>query len=179
MAAGPLAVPILVISVSGTIITGFDFLRAVFQTMTGRGRITTGTLIGAATISSIALKETVTALIVIWLLNLGEYLEALTLRRTRAAIRDLLASDEDIWVVVGDVEVSRRPDQVRHGDLVVARAGHKISVDGVIDFGQGTVNEAPITVLHNLSTLLVVFNSSRLIRCNPAGLISAGENGAV
>jgi manganese/zinc-transporting P-type ATPase C len=145
VSAGPLAVPILVISVSGTIITGFDFLRAVFKTMTGRGKITTGTLIGAATISSIALKESVTALIVIWLLNLGEYLEALTLRRTRAAIRDLLATEEDIWVVIGGVEISRRPEQVRHGDLVVARAGHKISVDGVIESGQGTVNEAPIT----------------------------------
>jgi len=145
VATGPLAAPILVISVSGTIITGFDFLRAVFKTMTGRSKITTGTLIGAATVSSIALKESVTALIVIWLLNFGEYLEALTLRRTRAAIRDLLASEEDVWVVVGDVEVSRRPNQVRHGDLVVARAGHKISVDGVIESGQGTVNEAPIT----------------------------------
>lgn len=145
VAVGPLAAPILVISVSGTIITGFDFLRAVFKTMTGRSKITTGTLIGAATVSSIALKESVTALIVIWLLNFGEYLEALTLRRTRAAIRDLLATEEDIWVVVGEVEVSRRPDQVRHGDLVVARAGHKISVDGVIESGQGTVNEAPIT----------------------------------
>lgn len=145
VSAGPLAAPILVISVSGTIITGFDFLRAVFRTMTGRSKITTGTLIGAATVSSIALKESVTALIVIWLLNFGEYLEALTLRRTRSAIRDLLATEEDVWVVVGDIEVSKRPHQVGHGDLVVARTGHKISVDGVIESGQGTVNEAPIT----------------------------------
>jgi cation-transporting P-type ATPase C len=145
VSAGPLAAPILVISVAGSIITGFDFLRAVFRTMIGRSRITTGTLIGAATISSIILKESVTALIVIWLLNLGEYLEALTLRRTRAAIRHLLASEEDIWVVVGELEVSRRPEHVHRGDLVACRAGHKISVDGVIESGQGTLSEAPIT----------------------------------
>jgi manganese/zinc-transporting P-type ATPase C len=145
VSAGPLAAPILIISVSGSIITGFDFLRAVFKTMTGRAKITTGTLIGAATISSIVLKESVTALIVIWLLNLGEYLEMLTLRRTRAAIRDLLAPEEDVWVVVGDVEVSMRPEQVRPGAVVVARSGHKISVDGIIESGRGTINEAPIT----------------------------------
>jgi manganese/zinc-transporting P-type ATPase C len=88
VAAGPLAGPILILSVTGTVITGFSFLRALYRTATGRTGITTGTLIGAATLSSIALRENVTALIVIWLLNLGEYLEALTLRRTRAAARD-------------------------------------------------------------------------------------------
>src|SRR6202011_1720122 len=98
--AGPLAGPILVMSVSGIIITGFDFLRALYRTIIGRSAITTGTLIGAATLSSIALSENATALIVIWLLNFGEYLEVLTLRRTRAAIRDLLsADDEEIWIL--------------------------------------------------------------------------------
>jgi cation-transporting P-type ATPase C len=145
VAAGPLAGPILVMSVSGAVITGFDFLRAACRTLTGRSRITTGTLIGAATLSSIALKESVTALIVIWLLNLGEYLEMLTLRRTRAAIRELLTPDEDIWVVVDGVEVSMSPEEVRPGAIAVARAGHKVPVDGIILSGEGTINEAPIT----------------------------------
>jgi cation-transporting P-type ATPase C len=145
-AAGPLAVPILVMSVSGTIITGFDFLRALCRTVTGRGAITTGTLIGAATLSSIALSENVTALIVIWLLNLGEYLEVLTLRRTRAAIRELLsAEDEEIWILADGVEVSVSPKEVCPGAIAVARAGRKIPVDGVIISGEATINEAPIT----------------------------------
>jgi cation-transporting P-type ATPase C len=144
--AGPLAVPILVISVSGTIITGFDFLRALYRTVTGRSGITTGTLIGAATLSSIALSENATALIVIWLLNFGEYLEVLTLRRTRAAIRDLLSTDdEEIWVLIDGVEVSVSPKEVRPGAIAVARAGRKIPVDGVIVSGEATINEAPIT----------------------------------
>lgn len=144
--SGPLAVPILVLSVSGTIITGFDFLRALFRTVAGRSKITTGTLIGAATLSSIALSENVTALIVIWLLNLGEYLEVVTLRRTRAAIRELLsADDEEIWVLIEGVEVSVSPKAVCAGAIAVARAGRKIPVDGVIVSGEATINEAPIT----------------------------------
>src|ERR1700737_2356864 len=51
VSAGPLAGPILVMSVSGIIITGFDFLRALYRTIIGRSAITTGTLIGAATLS--------------------------------------------------------------------------------------------------------------------------------
>ncbi len=145
-ASGPLAGPIMVMSVSGTIITGFDFLRALCRTVTGKKGITTGTLIGAATLSSIALSENVTALIVIWLLNLGEYLEELTLRRTRAAIRDLLSTDdEEVWVWVNGVEVCMQAKDVHRGALVVAHAGRKIPVDGVIESGEATINEAPIT----------------------------------
>jgi len=145
-ATGPLAGPIMVMSISGTVITGFDFLRALFRTVTGQKGITTGTLIGAATLSSIALSENVTALIVIWLLNLGEYLEEVTLRRTRAAIRELLATDdEEIWVAVNGVEVSMHAKDVLRGAIVVARAGRKIPVDGVIESGEATINEAPIT----------------------------------
>ena len=145
-ASGPLAGPIMVMSISGTIITGFDFLRALCRTVTGKKGITTGTLIGAATLSSIALSENVTALIVIWLLNLGEYLEEVTLRRTRAAIRDLLSVDEEeIWVWVNGVEVCMQAKDVHRGALVVAHAGRKIPVDGVIETGEATINEAPIT----------------------------------
>jgi len=146
VATGPLAGSVMVMSISGTIITGFDFLRALFRTVTGRQAITTGTLIGAATLSSIALSENVTALIVIWLLNLGEYLEEVTLRRTRTAIRDLLATDdEEIWVWVNGVEVCMQAKDVHRGAIVVAHAGRKIPVDGVIESGEATVNEAPIT----------------------------------
>ena len=143
---GPLAAPIMVMSISGAIITGFDFLRALCRTATGRSAITTGTLIGAATVSSIALSESVTALIVIWLLNLGEYLEEVTLRRTRAAIRELLSTDdEEVWVWVNGVEVSLPAKDVHCGAVVVAHAGRKIPVDGVIESGEATINEAPIT----------------------------------
>ncbi len=146
ISAGPLAAPIQVLSVSGIVITGYDFLRAFCRSLVGRSRITTGTLIGAATLSSMALRENVTALTVLWLLNLGEYLEMLTLQRTRAAIRSLLSTDDqEIWIVTADVEVLVPIKDVRPGATVVVRSGRRIPVDGVIESGAATVNEAPIT----------------------------------
>jgi manganese/zinc-transporting P-type ATPase C len=146
ISAGPLAAPIQVLSVSGIVITGYDFLRAFYRSLVGRSGITTGTLIGAATLSSMALRENVTALTVLWLLNLGEYLELVTLRRTRAAIRSLLsAEDEEIWIIAGGVEVLVPIRDVQPGASVVVRAGRRIPVDGVIESGAATVNEAPIT----------------------------------
>jgi manganese-transporting P-type ATPase C len=146
IAASPVVVPLTVLSVAGTFITGYDFLRALARTVTGRSPITTGTLVGAATVSSIMLRENVTALIVLWLLNLGEYLEILTLRRTRKAIRQLLSTeDEEVWVWCDGVEVSQHVDAVKVDNLVVVRAGRRIAVDGVIEEGSGSINEAPIT----------------------------------
>jgi cation-transporting P-type ATPase C len=146
ISAGPLAAPIQVLSVSGIVITGYDFLRAFYRALVGQSGITTGTLIGAATLSSMALRENVTALTVLCLLNLGEYLETVTLQRTRAAIRSLLsAEDEEIWIIAGGVEVLVPAKDVQPGASVVVRAGRRIPVDGVIESGAATVNEAPIT----------------------------------
>jgi manganese/zinc-transporting P-type ATPase C len=146
IAASPVAVPLTILSVAGTFITGYDFLRALARTVTGRSPITTGTLVGAATVSSMMLRENVTALIVLWLLNVGEYLEILTLRRTRKAIRQLLSTeDEEVWLLCNGVEVSQHIDAVKVDDVVVVRAGRRIAVDGTIQEGSGSVNEAPIT----------------------------------
>jgi cation-transporting P-type ATPase C len=146
IAASPVAAPLMILSVAGTFITGYDFLRAFVVTVTGRSSITTGTLIGAATLSSMALRENVTALIVLWLLNLGEYLEMLTLRRTRTAIRQLLSTEDDeVWLLRDGVEIRVGINEVQAGDLVAVRSGRRIAVDGLIEDGQGYVNEAPIT----------------------------------
>jgi manganese/zinc-transporting P-type ATPase C len=136
ISAGPLAAPIQVLSVSGIVITGYDFLRAFCRSVVGQSRITTGTLIGAATLSSMALRENVTALTVLWLLNLGEYLE----------IRSLLsAEDEEIWIVTAGGQTLVPIKDVRPGASVVVHAGRRIPVDGVIESGAATANEAPIT----------------------------------
>jgi cation-transporting P-type ATPase C len=146
MAASPVAGPLLVLSIAGTFITGYDFLRALVLTVTARSPITTGTLIGAATLSSVMLRENVTALIVLWLLNMGEYLEMLTLGRTRKAIRQLLSTEDDeVWLLQDGVEISARIQIVQPGDWVVVRAGRRIAVDGFIEDGEGYINEAPIT----------------------------------
>jgi cation-transporting P-type ATPase C len=143
---GPLGAPIAILSVSGAIITGFSFLRALFRTVTGQSPITTGTLIGTATLSSILLRESVTALVVIWLLNMGEYLETVTLRRTRAAIRDLLSADDgELWVLINGVEVAMQASAAVPGQIAVVRSGQRIPVDGIVAGGDATVNEAAIT----------------------------------
>jgi cation-transporting P-type ATPase C len=135
----------VVIGVS-TLLTGLPFLRGAWRTVT-RGRpLTTDTLVSSATIASLFLGEAVTALTVIWLLNIGEYLQSLVLHRTRRAIRALLELEEiEVWLVVGDLEVSTSTDRLTAGDLIVVHAGKRIPVDGRVEDGTATINEAPIT----------------------------------
>ena len=134
------------ISTTATIVSGYPFLRGGFRALTGRGGLDTDALITSATIASLLLRESVTSLIVIWLLNLGELLQALTLRRTRRAIQDLLSiGDQDVWLVAGGAEVKVPLQQIRVGQAVAVYTGEKIPVDGVVIDGQGTVDQAPIT----------------------------------
>jgi cation-transporting P-type ATPase C len=139
--------PWLIALIAGsTLLSGRTFFAGAWRTLARRRPLTTDTLVSSATVASIFLGESVTALTVIWLLNLGEYFHALVLRRSHRAIRALLELDEaDVWLVVGNIEVSTSLDRIVPGDLIVAHAGRRLAVDGRIEEGTGTLNEAPIT----------------------------------
>jgi manganese/zinc-transporting P-type ATPase C len=135
------------IGLAVTIVAGYPFFRGGIRALSRGSADDTDTLITVATVASIVLRESVTALIVLWLLNLGDLMQALVLRRTRRAIRDLLSVGErDVWVILPAGGELRVPiDQVRPNDLVAVYTGEKIPVDGVVEAGQSTINEAPIT----------------------------------
>src|SRR5246127_3451876 len=72
-----------------TVFTGYPFLRGALRSLRS-GRAGTDALVSAATVASLVLRENVVALTVLWLLNIGEYLADLTLRRTRRGLSELL-----------------------------------------------------------------------------------------
>jgi len=84
--------------------------------------------------------------IVITLVLLGKWLEARAKRQTTDAIRALQALRPDTARVRRDGVDSDMPlAMVKIGDLVVARAGERIAVDGVIAEGASEVDESLIT----------------------------------
>jgi cation-transporting P-type ATPase C len=147
--AGALAASpaLLVISIGATVFSGYSFLRGFWRSLTGETGLNTDTLVGSATIASLLLRENVTSLTVLWLLNLGEYLQTVTLRRTERAIRNLLdVGEEPVWLVAEDGSERQVPStSVRPNDVVAIYAGKRFPIDGSIIEGQGTINEAPIT----------------------------------
>ena len=95
---------------------------------------------------AIATGETLTALEVIWILEIGELLEGYLADRSRRAIRELLQmAAKDTFVLVDGVEVETPVSRVRQGDVVVVQSMEKIPVDGTVAGGEALVNQAHIT----------------------------------
>ncbi|HXA10780.1 MAG TPA: cation-translocating P-type ATPase [Mycobacterium sp.] len=130
-----------------TIVTGYPFLRGALRSLRGGRSVGTDALVSAATIASLVLRENVVALTVLWLLNIGEYLQDLTLRRTRRAITDLLRGTEDTaWVRTDEgTEVQVRIDALGIGDEVVVHDHVAIPVDGVAIDGDAIIDQSAIT----------------------------------
>ena len=130
-----------------TVFTGYPFLRGALSSLRS-GRAGTDALVSAATVASLILRENVVALTVLWLLNIGEYLQDLTLRRTRRAISELLRGNQDTaWIRLADAgtEVQVPIDTLQIGDEVVVHDHVAIPVDGEVIDGEAVVNQSAIT----------------------------------
>lgn len=134
------------VATGATVFMGYPFLRGALRSMRS-GRAGTDALVTAATVASLVLRENVVALTVLWLLNIGEYLQDLTLRRTRRAISDLLRGNQDTaWVRLADgSEVQVPIDTVQIGDEVVIHDHVAIPVDGEVTDGEAIVDQSAIT----------------------------------
>lgn len=85
--------------------------------------------------------------IVIFLFLFGSYLEQRTLRHTRSAIKELLDMSPNFALKVnvnGEIEEVTIED-IQINDLILAKTGSKIPVDGKIIAGEGYINESSIT----------------------------------
>jgi cation-transporting P-type ATPase C len=133
-----------------TVFTGYPFLRGALRSLRS-GRAGTDALVSAATVASLVLRENVVALTVLWLLNIGEYLQDLTLRRTRRAISDLLRGTQDTaWIRLTEgpetgAEIQVPIDTLQIGDEVVIHDHVAIPVDGEVVDGEAVVDQSAIT----------------------------------
>ncbi|GAA0448828.1 cation-translocating P-type ATPase [Streptomyces olivaceiscleroticus] len=130
-----------------TLFTGLPFFRGALHSLRGGSHPGTDTLVTAATAISLVLRENVVALTVLWLLNIGEFLQTLTLRRTRRAIEELLTvGEERVWLVREEgVEVEVALSEVAPNDVVAVYEHHRIPVDGLVLAGEALIDQAAIT----------------------------------
>ncbi|QGG48384.1 heavy metal translocating P-type ATPase [Heliorestis convoluta] len=133
------------VSAVTTIVAGYPILRSGLSALSGK-KINNDLLIGMATLVSLLLRESVTGLVVVFLVNLSTLFQTLTLERSRRAIRDLLAvQEEKSWVLRNGVEVEIPVKEIVPGDVVILQPGSKIPVDGQVQEGQAAVNESMMT----------------------------------
>ena len=84
--------------------------------------------------------------VIVTLVILGRYLEALAKGRTGDAIRALMSlQSRTARVMRGGEELEVDVSEVRHGDEVSVRPGERLPVDGVVTGGESYVDESMIT----------------------------------
>ena len=84
--------------------------------------------------------------IVIYFIKLGRYLEGISKDKTKNAIQKLVEITPNQAVIeINGVEKTVTLDEIKKGNIVVARAGEKIAVDGEIVEGKAHFDESFIT----------------------------------
>ncbi len=111
------------------------------------GKLTVEVLDVSALTTAILMKDLRTASMLTLLLGFGDRLEEWTRRKTMDNLARSLAMNVDtVWVVNKDGEEIETPISVlTKEDVIVARAGTAIPVDGVIVKGEASVNQASMT----------------------------------
>lgn len=112
-----------------------------------RGKLNVDVLDASAITASMLMRDFNTASTLMLLLGLGETLEAWTKQRSLQSLSESLSLNVDnVWILDSEgTEVNVPLAQVREGDLVVVRDGGSIPVDGIVEDGEGVVNQATMT----------------------------------
>jgi P-type Cu+ transporter len=86
------------------------------------------------------------AAVILTLITLGKYLEAVTKGKTSEAIKKLMGlAPKTATIVRGDKEEVITIDEVEVGDIIVVRPGEKLPVDGEVVEGMTSIDESMLT----------------------------------
>ncbi|MDW8802376.1 cation-translocating P-type ATPase [Clostridium sp. A1-XYC3] len=129
-----------------TIATGYPIFRSGLESLVKRRKLNNDFLISAATVVSLLLKESITGLVVVWLVNLSTLFQTMTLDKSRKAIKQMLqGKDEMAWLLLDGTEISVPIESIEKGNIVIVHIGEKIPIDGEVTDGEAAVSQAIIT----------------------------------
>ncbi|SHI36257.1 heavy metal translocating P-type ATPase [Desulfofundulus thermosubterraneus] len=131
--------------VLATLLAGYRVAASAWQALRFRV-VGINALVTLAALGATIIGEYWEAAVVTFLFSLGNYLEARTMDKTRAALRKLMELAPQVARVRREgTEVEVPAEEVEPGELVLIRAGDKIPVDGRVVRGRAAVNQAAIT----------------------------------
>lgn len=134
-----------VFGVIGTLIGIYPILKEAAENVMER-RMTMELSMAIAMLAAVAIGEFFTALVIILFVLIAEVLEGLTIRRGRAAIKDLLDFLPRAVTVRRNGATNEVPaESVSVGDLVEVNPGGKIPVDGLVIEGSSFADQSAIT----------------------------------
>jgi P-type Cu+ transporter len=148
----------LALATPAQILLGRPFYYRFFQAVKYRKRVTTDTLVVLSTSvaylyslftllfasSHVQFFEASTSVLTIF--TIGEYLERKVLKTTTESLKKLIALKPKTAIVMRNGrEELVDSDDIAVDDIVIAKPGEKIAVDGVIIIGESSIDESMIT----------------------------------
>lgn len=139
---------------AGGLFTPFGLLSAAFAVpLIKRGvkslkqkNVNLDAFLGGSLMLAIAAGEVDAALEILWIDSGADLMKGWVTERSRKAIADILdISGHHTFVLREGVEIEVPVSSLHPGDVVVLHTGEKVCVDGEIVFGEGLVDESPIT----------------------------------
>lgn len=128
------------------LIAGYDVLRKAFLNILHGQIFDENFLMCIATLGAFAVGEYPEAGEVMLLYQLGEFLQALAVGKSRRNITELMDIRPDYANALRGGEFVRvSPDEVAVGDIILVKPGEKVPLDGVVMEGTTNVDTAALT----------------------------------
>jgi heavy metal translocating P-type ATPase len=132
-------------AIASLIIGGYPIVKSAIKTLLIPD-LNVDTLVSVAAISATAVGAYHEAATVIFIMLLGEFLEGLTVGKTRKAIASLIQlSPKMAWVRRDEKEIQVPIEDVKPNEVVIVKPGERIPVDGKIISGCGSINQSTLT----------------------------------
>jgi Cu+-exporting ATPase len=127
------------------VIGGWPIFRNVVRATLNK-QVISHTLMSMGVLAALVIGQWATALVVVFFMRVGDFVETFTAEGARRAVKDLTALSPQTARLEGEGEELEVPiSEVRPGDIVIVRPGEKIPIDGEIVSGQATLDQSVIT----------------------------------
>lgn len=133
------------IGVALVVISGWPIFRNVVRAALNR-QVISHTLMTLGVLAALVVGQWATALVIVFFMRVGEYVEKFTAEGARRAVKDLTALTPQTARLERDGSEQEVPiAEVHSGDVVIVRPGEKIPVDGEVISGQATMDQSILT----------------------------------
>jgi Cd2+/Zn2+-exporting ATPase len=131
---------------AGVAIGLYPLLKTGVTDLVREHRLGTEIFVTIATVVALLGGEYVAGAVMMCIILVAEFIAGLNTDRARASIKALIGSVPQMALVRANGDEREVPiAELKVGDIVLARAGEKIAVDGTVVGGEASVNEATIT----------------------------------
>ncbi|PKK99311.1 MAG: cadmium-translocating P-type ATPase [Tenericutes bacterium HGW-Tenericutes-2] len=128
------------------LIFGWDVLSKAFKNILKGKFFDENFLMTLATIGAFATTDYIEAIAVMLFYRVGEYLQDISISRSRKNIKELVDIRPSIaHLLTNDGIFDILPERLKVGQLIVVRPGEKVPVDGIITEGSSWLDTASIT----------------------------------